>query len=462
MNDNRDSIDFGTMNIPSLFVRLFIPTLLGLLSNVLLNLADGMFVGHKVGSDGLAAINVAAPVFLICTGISLMFASGVSVVASIHLSRGNTKAANINVTQAYTCALLLMTALSAIIMVCPAAVGSIFGGSERLMPLVVDYLFGTATGLPALLLMIIGLFVIRLDGSANTAMVIQAAASLLNIFLDWLFVYPLDWGISGAAWATSLSEWVGATIVIVYMLGFTKHIHLYRPKFSATALRLTQRNVGYMMKLGLSTLIAELGASLMMVVGNYMFIARLREEGVAAFSIVCYLFPLIFMFGNAIAQSALPIISYNYGGGQTERVGKTLRLCVTSGVVGGILISLAVAFGAPVLVSLFLNRDEEAWQLATEGLPLFATGITFFTLNIILIGFEQSIEQASQAIFHMLLRGALLMVPIFLLLPQAMGNSGLWLAVPASEAITMAIILWQIRRTRATGGPLLASKRKNK
>ncbi len=433
------------MNIGRLFVRMFIPTLLGLLSNALLNLADGMFVGHKVGGDGLAAINVAAPVFMICTGISLMFASGVSVGASIHLSRGNTKAANINVTQAYTCALMLMVAVCGVILLWPTAVGTLFGGSERLMPLVVDYLTGTAIGLPALLLMIIGLFVIRLDGSANTAMAIQATAAVLNIFLDWLFVFPLDWGISGAAWATSLSEWTGATIVIVYMLCRTKRISLYKPKLSHTAIHLTMRNVGYMARLGVSTLIAELGVSLMIVVGNYMFISRLREEGVAAFSIVCYLFPLIFMFGNAIAQSALPIISYNYGGGMTERVNKTLKLCIASGIGGGIVLSVAVALGAPLLVSLFLGRDETAWQLAADGLPLFATGITFFTLNIVLIGYEQSIEQARMATLHMLLRGALVMVPAFLLLPLLLGNNGLWLAVPTSEMITMVVIACQLK-----------------
>ncbi len=444
----RDSIDFGSMHIPQLFVRLFVPTLLGLVCGALLNLADGMFVGRGVGSDALAAINIAAPVFLICTGISLMFGAGVSVVAAIHLSRGNIKAANINVTQAFTCALLVMSVLAGIVMLWPWAIGSLFGGSPRLMPLVVDYLLGVTPGLPGFLIMIIGLFVLRLDGSPTLAMLIQAFASLLNIVLDWLFVFPLGWGINGAAWATTVSEWTGALMVIAYMLFFSKTIRFYRPKFSSTALRLTVRNVGYMTKLGMPTLIAELGISVMMIVGNYMFMTHLHEDGVAAFSIVCYLFPLIFMFGNAIAQSALPIVSYNHGNGNRERVRHTFRLSVLWAVACGLLMALGVGFGARPLVSLFLNSDAPAWSLAVNGLPWFSLGIMCFTMNIVLIGYEQSLEQARRAIWHMLLRGALLLIPIFVLLPLILGDKGLWLAVPLSEAFTMLVILCQLYKNR--------------
>lgn len=448
MKQERDSIDFGSMNIPALFVRLFIPTLLGLIFGAVLNLADGMFVGKGVGSDALAAVNIGAPVFLFCTGLSLMFGSGVSVVASIHMSHGNTKAANINVTQAFTVSFLIMSVLSVVVLLWPEATGCLFGGSDKLIPLVVKYLQGVVPGLPGMLLMIIGLFVIRLDGSPTIAMLIQGAASLLNIFLDWLFVYPLQWGIYGAAWATSISEWVGGLLVVGYMLFFTKRIHFYMPKFSRTALRLTSRNIGYMGKLGLSTFISEVGISVMMVVGNYMFMNEMQEDGVAAFCIVCYLFPLVLMFGNAIAQSALPIVSYNHGRGNRERVQSAFRLSVVAALLGGLLISAMVVVCAPLLVSVFLRSSEPAWQIAVDGLPYYATGVTFFTLNIVLIGYEQSREWARRAIGHMLLRGLVLVVPIFVLLPGLIGRVGLWLAVPFSELLTTLIIVLQIARNK--------------
>ncbi len=439
--EQRDSIDFGTMDIRRLFIKLFIPTLLGLVSNALLNIADGVFVGRGVGSDALAAINIGAPVFLICTGISLMFGSGVSVVAGIHLGRGNIKAARINVTQAFTIAFMLMTLICTLVMLFPTTTARLFGGNDTLMPLVVQYLQGITPGLPALLIMIIGLFVIRLDGSPKIAMGIQALSSVLNIVLDWLFVFPLQWGIGGAAWATSVSEWIGAVLVMVYMFFFSRKLHFYRPKFTPTSLLLTARNTGYMIRMGISNFIAELGISTMMVVGNYVFISRLSEPGVAAFSIICYLFPVIFIFGNAIAQSALPIISYNHGRQQSERVRSTFRLSVGFVIVLGLTMSLCISQGNDYIVSLFLSKDLPAWQIAVDGLPVFSVGIIFFTLNIVLIGYEQSIEQASRATRHMLLRSIVFMVPGFLLLPSMVGNIGLWLAIPLSEFLTTLIIL---------------------
>ena len=128
------------MNIPQLFIKLFVPTLLGLVFNAMLTLADGIFVGQGVGSNALAAVNIAAPIFLLGLGVSLMFATGVSVVAAVHLSRGNNKAANINATQALTVPFAIMSVVSVLIAVFAPQLCYLFGGSQTLEPLVVEYL----------------------------------------------------------------------------------------------------------------------------------------------------------------------------------------------------------------------------------------------------------------------------------------------------------------------------------
>ena len=163
MKDNRDALDYGEMRVSKLFYKLFFPTLLGLLSSVLLNLADGIFVGQGVGSNALAAINIAAPMFLVSTGIALMFGSGASIVAAVHLSKGNRKAANINVTQAFTVGLLLMLTIVVIVNVFPRQTAALFGGSEALYPLVHDYLFWVSPCFCFMIINIVGTFAIRLD-----------------------------------------------------------------------------------------------------------------------------------------------------------------------------------------------------------------------------------------------------------------------------------------------------------
>jgi len=446
----RDAIDFGKTNVTHLFVKLFIPTFMGLLFGGLLNLADGIFVGRGVGSHALAAVNIAAPVYMIFTGIALMFGAGVSVVAAIHLSRGNVKAANINVTQAFTVSLLIVSLLVVLVLAFPAQINRLFGGSALLEPLVVEYLRYVSVGLLASVVILCGLFVIRLDGSPRYAMMTSVIPACLNIVLDWLFVFPLHMGIKGAAMATSISELLGALMVLAYLLRFTRQLNLYRPKFSRKAVRLTMRNTAYMVRMGFPTFVGETAMSCAMIVGNFMFMSRLHEDGVAAYSVACYLFPLVFMFGNAIAQSSLPIISYNHGLHDTRRISKAFRLSVGTAVVCGLLITIAVALLATPIVRLFLGNEQSASAIAVQGLPLFALGFVLFSLNIVLIGYFQSIEQARAATAFMLLRGYILIIPCFILLPRLLGNNGLWLAVPVTELLTLLVIAWWLLTHRTT------------
>lgn len=388
MKQYRDSIDFGKENIPRLFLKLFVPTLLGLFFGAMLNLADGIFVGQGVGSDALAAVNVAAPVFMIGTGTALLF-----------------------------------------------------GGEGRIVPYACDYLVAVAPVLVLTQILFIGMFVLRLDGAPKFAMAANITASLLNILLDWLFVFPLHGGIRGAAIASSISQAAGVLMIIFYLCFMSKRLHLYRPKFTHKSLLLTARNTGYMVKIGLPSFIGEIAISVMIITGNYNFSPRLHEDGVAAYSVCCYLFPLVFMFGNAIAQSSLPIISYNHGSGDILRIRKTFRLSLALAFGLGVLMTLAGIFLSGPLVSLFLKPGTAAWSICESGLPLFSLSCVFFTMNVVMVGYLQSLERSRAATFFMLLRSCILLVPAFLLLPSLMGNAGLWLAVPLSELLTLICML---------------------
>ena len=446
MKDSRDALDFGTMNVPRLFVKLFVPTLMGLIFSAILNLADGIFVGKGVGSDALASVNVAAPIFLVSTGIALLFATGVSIVAAVHLAQGKKKAASINVTQAFTVSAFILLLFSLAIFFFPSQLCYLFGGTERLEPYVVTYLRGVSPVPVLTALMMVGMFVIRLDGSPKYAMMCNVCSSLLNIVLDWYFVFPFHMGIFGAAIATSISEAVAVIGTLFYMAFLSRNVHWYKPKFTRTSIGLTIRNVGYMAKLGLSTFIGETAIVCMLIVGNFVFVKYLHEDGVAAYSVACYLFPLVFMFGNSIAQSSLPIVSYNYGQKNEERIRKAFRLTVGLAVVLGLVITIFCLIESDTLISLFLNEGTAAYQIGCKGFPYFTLGFLFFTLNVVFIGFYQSIEQAKRATLWMLLRGVIFVIPSFILLPILLDDKGLWLAVPLSEMLTFVVILLSLVR----------------
>lgn len=448
MRDNRDALDYGEMRVSSLFRALFFPTLLGLLSMVVLNVADGIFVGRGVGSDALAAVNIAAPMFQIATGVALMFGSGMSVVAAVHLSKGNIKAANINMTQAFTAGLMLMAVILVLINVFPRQTCALFGGSDLLYPMVRQYLAGVSLSLLFEVVNMVGLFAMRLDGSPKYAMAVNVTGALLNVVLDYLFVFPLGWGILGAAVATSISAGVSALMTAWYFLRKSHTLKLYRPKFSHTALSLTARNSGYMLRLGFPTFVAETAISCMMITGNYVFMRYLHEDGVAAFSVACYMFPMIFMFGNSIAQSALPIVSYNHGLGKTRRVKETLHLSVGLACGLGLVMTVLGYLFAPQIVDLFIQKSSPANAIGEKGVPLFLLTCLPFTLNVVLIGFLQSIERYKSSTFFMLLRGYVFIIPCFILLPMSLGIHGLWLAEPLSEVITLVLLLVYYLRAR--------------
>ena len=158
-----------------------------------------------MGSDALASVNVAAPIFLVSTGIALLFATGVSIVAAVHLAQGKKKAASINVTQAFTVSAFILLLFSLAIFFFPSQLCYLFGGTAKLEPYVVTYLRGVSPVPVLTALMMVGMFVVRLDGSPKYAMMCNVCSSLLNIALDWYFVFPLHMGIFGAAIATSIS-----------------------------------------------------------------------------------------------------------------------------------------------------------------------------------------------------------------------------------------------------------------
>lgn len=440
-NELKDSIDFGSMDISTLFRKLFFPTVLGMVFSALFIITDGIFVGKGVGSDALASVNITAPLFMITTGIGLMFGVGASVVASIHLSQGKPKVAGINITQALVFSAILILAFSLTCYYFVEPIGRLLGSSERLLPGVVEYMNWYVPFLVFYLILSAGMFFIRLDGAPNYAMLCNAVAAIMNIILDYIFIFILGWGLMGAAFATSLGTMTGGLMVLIYLLRFSRTIKLYPVKLSLKSLRLTFRNIGYMVKLGSSAFVSEASIAVMMFLGNYVFIRYLGEDGVAAFSIVCYFFPIIFMVYNAIAQSAQPIISFNFGAGSHNRVQKALRLSMITATIFGLCFFVMTVFANQYIVELFIDRSYHAYEIAVNGLPYFAIGYIFFAFNIVGIGYYQSIEQAHRATTITLLRGVAFMLIGFLVLPLFLGVPGIWLAVPLVEVLTFLYIL---------------------
>ena len=276
MEQEKTGLDYAHGNIRSLFFKIFFPTLLGMIFNALLTIIDGVFVGRGVGPDGIAAVNIVAPIFMVTTGIGLMFGIGASVMAGIALSSKNYQKANSIVTTAFifSTALMLIVVLGSFLFT--DGVVDMLGSTPRLQYHTTGYLKYLLVGLIPLMWQSIGMMVIRLDGSPKYAMMCNVIPAILNIVLDWWMVFPLGMGVRGAALATAIACIVGGIMAILY----------FRRSY---VIRLTRRVTNFgqtvltQIQIGSSAFVTELAMSVMMFTGNYVFMDYFRENGVAAF-----------------------------------------------------------------------------------------------------------------------------------------------------------------------------------
>ena len=323
----------------------------------------------------------------------------------------------------------------------PSATARMLGASEHLTPMVREYLLWFIPSLMFQMWCSVCLFIIRLDGAPRLAMMCNVTAAIISVLLGWLFIFPLGWGLMGAAFAATIGLFVGGLIGLVYLFRFARKLRFYPVKWSVKSLRLSFRNLGYQCRIGSSALLTEATLATLMFVGNQVFMKYLGDDGVGAFGIACYYIPFVFMVGNAIAQSAQPIISYNFGLGYRKRVVATERIALLTSVVSGIVIMAAFSLFPHILVGLFINPNNLAARIAIEGYPYFSTAFIFFILNLTVIGYYQSVERVKPATLFALLRGFIFLIPSFLLLPEILGNNGIWLALSFSEVLTTVTIL---------------------
>lgn len=447
----RDRIDFGEGGIRKLFVRQLAPTMMGMISTALFIITDGIFVGRGIGSDALAAVNIVAPLYMVATGLALMFGMGGAIVASIHLSRGKARVAGILTTQSLvtSCAVILPVTLAA--MIAPKRLSTTLGAEGTLLAPAAEYLFWYALFLVFTVIDSSMPFFVRLSRPKYAMWVLLLSAGM-NILLDYLYIFVFGWGLTGAAVATGTGQAMGALLLIRFLMRPQSAVRLTRFKASLKSLRLTLRNMAYTVRLGFPALLGEGTLALMMLVGNYVFISYLGKDGVAAYSIICYLVPVLFMLFNGIIQSAQPIISYNYGLGEVKRYKRTFFLALQTGIAASLACTVVMVFFSRGIVSLFVaDLQGAAARYADEGLRLFSVDLVFFAFNMICIGYYMSIERMGRAVLITLMRGFFPVVTFFTL-PSLLGVNGIWLAVPAAEAATTLYITASMIYDRRTIG----------
>ena len=424
----------ATERIGKLIARFAIPAIISMLVSSLYNIVDQIFIGQGVGMLGNAATNIAFPVSIICTATALLLGIGSSSNYNLESGAGNSEKASQIVGTGLAMLVICGIVISGVVLVFLNPLLQVFGVTLEVLPYAQDYTGITAFGIPFLILTTGGNHLIRADRSPTYSMACMLTGAIINTVLDPLFIFIFRMGVQGAALATILSQGVSACWVVGFLCSGRSGLRI-RPR----NMRLEGAVVGNIAALGVAPFIMQSTESLVNIALN----ASLKHYGsdldVGAMTICSSVMQVFFMPFHGLAQGAQPIIGFNYGAGQLERVKETFRLLFRSAVTLSVLVWAAVELFPGAFVALFNDKPE----LVEAGVKALRVYMACAFMMGIQSACQQSfvaLGQAKISLFLALLRKVILLIPLIFILPLIFTQNqvfAVYLAEPVADALAV-------------------------
>ena len=442
----------GTEPIGSLLIKQAVPASIGILVMSLNVLVDSIFVGNWIGSIAIAAINVVLPVSFFIAALGMAIGIGGSSIISRALGAQNKEKAFQTFGNQIALTILVTVSMVALGLYYVDALIPAFGGKGAIFEPAKIYYTIVLYGVPFLALCMMGNTVIRAEGKPKFAMIAMIIPSVGNLFLDYIFIYVFDWGMHGAAWATT----AGYVLCLSYILYFflSKHSELkIRPKHFTLQLGIL-KEIG---SLGGVTLARQAVTSIIYLLMNNILFGLGGEALVAVYAIIgrMLMFALFPVFG--VTQGFLPIAGFNFGAFKYDRVKESIYTAIKyASLVATLVFIILMSFPAEI-ADLFLSdkTDLPEAELLTNAFVLehapLAMRLVFAATPIIalqLIGaaYFQAVGKAVPALLLTLTRQGFFFIPLILILPNFMGELGVWLSFPIADVLATLVTGWYLRK----------------
>ncbi len=425
-------------NTAGMILQYSIPAIIAMVLTSLITVVDGYFISNYVGEQGIAAVNLGLPVIYLFLSVGLMVSVGGVAIAGMALGAGDMEACGqvFRQTIVTTVVAAVMTGLLVALFFEPVL--DVLGAKG----LVREY-FRTYYGILLLELVVMvvnssfGMF-IRGEGDPQYYMKVNVVSVLTNIALDYIFAAVLRAGIAGIASASLISALVSLGLILYFFLKKAKVYRLGRFSFSLDVLRRTLFN-------GSSEFIGEMSTGIAMFAYNYVIMRRIGVSGVTAFTIVGYVSYVFGMIVIGFGQGASPLVSFSYGAGEHGLAGRLRRR--TNGMVCAIGAAVFVVMGllSEWYSGLFVKNDAIR-GMVQSGMMIFMVSFFFSGINAVTSFYFTSIGKSLESAVISLSRGLVVLLACIFVLPAYLGMTGVWLAAPVTEFVTICISGMLVRR----------------
>jgi putative MATE family efflux protein len=451
MNEDKDFL--GKEPVGKLLLKLALPTVTAQIINMLYNIVDRIYIGHipEIGEAALTGVGVCMPLIMIVTAFSAFAAYGGAPRASIYMGQGDHDSAEKTLGNCFAVQFIISVLLTAALLLWNRDFLMAFGASDKTIGYGVEYMNIYAIG-TIFVQMTLGMNAfITAQGFARTGMFSVLIGAVANIVLDPIFIFGFNMGVAGAAWATIISQAMSCAWVLLFLCGKKTHLRL-RVKY----MRLSRKIVLPSLALGLSSFIMQASESIISICFNSSLQSYGGDIAVGAMTILTSVMQFAMLPLQGLGQGAQPIISYNYGARNPERVKAAFKLLLKSSLVYSTLLWALVMLFPQAFAAMFTS-SETLMTFTQKALRIYMACLLLFGIQIACQMTFTSLGNAKASILVAVMRKFILLIPLIYIMPllfSADKTTAVYMAEPVADfiAVTFTAIFFTFQFKKALKG----------
>ena len=442
-NQQHDKM-LGTEGIGKLLVRMSVPATVAMLVNALYNLVDTIYIARGVGTEAIGGLSIAFPFQMLVMAFAMMIGMGTASVVSRSLGAGNRERAYRAAGNSFVISALFGIVVTALGYLFIDPILKLFGATPLLIGYAKDYLFVVLSGTLFITFAMSTNNIVRAEGRATVAMITMILGAAFNIVLDPIFIFGLNMGVRGAAFATVISQFLSFAFLMAFFLSGRSAL-----KIQLRHLKLDRSVTREIFALGIPAFIRQGGMSIVIIIMNNSLGYYGGDIYISVFGIIFRILHFVLMPLFGLVQGFQPITGYNFGAGNIDRVKRTVRLSIlastTLAAIGFLLLILI-----PGAIFRIFSNDANLIITGIPVLRVIVMIIPFIGIQVIGASYFQAIGKAAPAFFLGLSRQFILLIPLMVVLPLVFGLWGIFAAYPAADFLsTLLTGIWLLKDVRS-------------